>query len=180
MHDTFFVSGTGTPRETFAASMLAGDMQTARGTFEMLVPIGASLSAKFDDVMLSGTASIAGPGVSYSAGELSGYVTLDEFFAALNDYVQSECACLSAPDPVIRRLGDGTVEQHCSSLTPSVCIAAGNDTCAALGANCSTLVPLFVVAADIELESTRTGYDAISFGMAWTAVPATIAGITTP
>ncbi|MBW2260686.1 MAG: hypothetical protein JRG91_01840 [Deltaproteobacteria bacterium] len=179
-YDTFFVTGTGTPLETFPASMSSGDMLTARGSFEMLIPLAVPVTAKFEDAELTGTATVSTPGVTYSAGTLSGYVTLDEFFSALNDYVQTDCACLSAPDPVFRRLSDGTVEEHCTDLTPSTCAAAGNDTCAALGTNCSTLVPLFVSAADLELESTRTGYDAISFGMAWTAVPATISGVTTP
>ncbi len=179
-YDTSFTTGTGTPLEAFAASMSSREMRTSRGPFEMIIPLGFSISARFEDTELSGTASISTSGVSYTSGRMSGYVTLDEFFSALNDYVQAECACLSAPDPVFSRLSDGTVEEHCTDLTPSTCAAAGNTTCAALGTNCSTLVPLFVDAADLELESTRTGYDAISFGMAWTAAPATISGVTTP
>lgn len=178
--EEFFVPGTGTPRETFAAEMTSGDMTTGRGTFVLLIPLAVPISVEFEDAELTGRADITTDGVTYAAGTLSGYVTLDEFFGGLNDYIQTDCECLSPPDPVLERLADGTVEEHCSDLTPADCLSAGNDTCAVIGALCSSLIPEFTGAADLELDSTRTGYDAISFGMEWTAVPATLSGVTTP
>jgi hypothetical protein len=172
-----FVTGSGTPLETFPASMVAGAMVAGPGSFVMPVPLTAALLLPFEDVELTGSATLGSSGVSYSGGTFSGYVTLEELLEAYNDFIQTNCSCLSPPDPVFVRESTGSITNRCTDLDSAACLSAGNDLCYQIGSTCFTLVGILPMTADLETDSSMTGYDAYSFGFEWTAVPANISGL---
>lgn len=190
-----FASG-GTPIIHFNPAVLS-DNELAAGpsTFLLSLPLGVvTLEVAVAEAELTGTATISDDGVAYANGTLSGYVFIEEIVRALNAFVRSEtCDCLGLTgDPFTYNQETGQVLSSClppatlNDLCPeeeqSVCRLLSGEQIGPVSV-CSMLPNLLQAAPDLDtsgdcqLDPDNCVYDAISVGLQWTAVPATLAGL---
>lgn len=156
------------------------------GTLELLLPLSANyeLRVPVREVELFATPSFSDPGLSYTMGTLSGYVTVDDMFAALNRDAEEHCACLGLEgndlftfDPAL-----GRWSTYCPQDVYTLCpdqprchILGGSDLGGDPGELCGFVPGYLPALADIDLDNDPdNGSEAISLGLEWTSAPATI------
>ncbi len=176
-----FVSGTGTPRSLFEPAALSGGNLTAGpGTLTLELPFaGVSLDYTFEDVRIESAVSVSSGAVTYTAGELSGYLSVDDYFAGINDFVSTSCSCLALSGPLYSRSGSSwthqcldqaVVDTRCPTEPACREVAAGDDC---------TISPLVIPSlADLDTDTSTPGYEALSLGLRFTAAPVTVTGVT--
>lgn len=183
-------------------------MEAGPGTFLLRINLGgAVLELPIEQATVRGDALeiTADPlKFGYGTGTISGYVETADFRGAINDFVRSECACLTDyvngdGERPFDADGDGVVDvdlygseptfwvpNHCLAAADvdSVCdpLVSGNaneEGCVGLVANptCTGLPLLISTATDIDTNNNTSAFEAISAGLVFKAVPANILGM---
>jgi len=169
----------GDPLITFAgASVMGGKMHA--GPSQFVVPIEIpdpplDLTLTVDSAIVN--ADIAWDnGYKLSNGELCGYVTIDQIFAALNDFAVTSCDCLNLEGDLIEGIGTGAYS--CGGSDPA-CIPDDPETgdmqeiCGTIANYCDTAVVLLPSFLDVDADEDGTG-DAISLGATFGATSAVL------
>lgn len=182
-----FVSGTGEPVSVYDASrsedLVAGYSTTVQLP---LMFMNALVQVPVQEARIAATARFGVGGVSYVTGTLSGYVRVADVFAAFNEVILSTvCACLDLAAPVYVETGANEWASECVGAAASVCTQPAEQICVALANRSATslcsLAPGFLSgggdAVDIDMDGDLTnGYEALSLGLEWAAVPGIIVG----
>lgn len=187
-----FVAGSGRPQVVYPrASLTDGHLVAADGDFSIaLALVGISLVVPVSDVTLEADLTSDADGVSLTNGELSGYVKVDDFFAAYNDVVAAACGCAGLPGDLFTYnttnkewendcRTNASVAASCTDPDEEICITLiGNGVLSDPIGVCSLLGPLFPGLADIDLNGTKTEYEGLSIGLTFEGVPADVVGLT--
>jgi hypothetical protein len=177
-----FATGTGTPRSLFEPSTLsAGALAAGPGTMTLALPFaGVTLAYTFDDVRIESTVTVAA-GVTYTTGMLSGYLKVDDYFGGINDFVSGSCPCLGLSGPLYSRTSTTWTEQ-CMDITTAttLCPAAADAGCreVASGTDCTASPVIIPALADLDTDPGQMGFESLSLGLRFTAVPVTVSGVT--
>ena len=176
-----FEPGTGTPLSAFDAVFFSeptGAVLSPSGS--MFVPFALAnteLQLPLEAARVRGTAVPTNDGVSYSRGEISGYITVDDFFGTLNDTLEERCSCIADELPIFTKNVDGDWVESCPT-GPTVVNACGGspltEVCVGIagrvqdGGACSQFPLLVPNQVDIDTDGDDE-YDAISFGLEFIA-----------
>jgi len=177
-----FVPGTGRPRSVFVpASVSAGSVEAGPGDAYIPVPFGPAVTIyKFEGTHMAGSIDLSS-GVRYSAGTMAGWLTIDEYFRGINEIMATQCGCLGISGPLYEKTGT-TWTHHCANEAAAMasCTATGEGVCVQMGSGLACTVQPLVIpeSADIDLNPAMNGYEALSFGLRFTAIPATVSGLT--
>ncbi len=127
-------------------------------------------------MLVEGTLDSSGP--SYSSGTFAGYLLVDDFFEGINTVVARDCSCLGLTTALYEKVG-ASWTNHCVAPSDAMTSCAAEPACVELGSGTACgLSPTIVPAlADLDVDASVAGYDALSFGLEFTAVPATVTGI---
>jgi hypothetical protein len=179
------LDATGAPLLYFdPALMEGGSMSAGPDQLSLILPfIGLNLEVTVEEATMTGDAMIGSPEVSYDSGTMSGYVTVEEIFTGINEIVASECSCLGlGATPLYEQDGDGDWTGNCVSDPELVC--PDIELCRTLGGDdinssetCSATLTFLPQLADIDTDGDTSKYEAVSLGMEWTGVPATVVGV---
>lgn len=180
-----FVSGSGEPKNFFdPAEMSSGELSAGPAQIAVDFPFeGVLLQIAIDEAELTGTATINESSVTYQNGTLSGWVTLEDFFGALNDVAASpQCDCLGLDGDLF--VDNNGWEENCVSDAANKCDGPGEAVCANIGGDdftndeACTLLPGFLEEeADIDLNNDPSRYEALSIGLMWSGVEASVVGL---
>lgn len=176
-----FLPGTGTPRSLFEPSALAsGTLTAGPGAITLALPFaGVTLAYTFEDVRLSSAVDTSA-GVAYTAGELSGYLKVDDYFGGINDYVASSCSCLGLTGPLYSRSGSMWTNQCIDEAEAMTrCPAASESGCREVssGTDCTASPVIIPSLADLDTDASTAGYESLSLGLRFTAAPVTVTGV---
>jgi len=176
-----FVPGTGTPRSLFEPSSLSGGALVAGpGAMTLALPFaGITLAYTFEDVSIGGTVTGA-TGVTYTAGTLSGFLKVDDYFGGVNDFVTSSCACLGLTGPLYTRSGSAWTHQCLDQLDADArCPGVDDGGCreVAAGTDCTASPVIIPSLADLDTDAGTPGYESLSLGLRFTAAPVTVSGV---
>ncbi len=184
-----FEGQTGTPSAVLdPVYLLDGAMSTTGGTFELEVPFGAApLSLTVQDLTLDAELTISPTGVAAVNGTLSGIVTRDDVFVAMNVLVDATCGCLGLTGQLFTQAPGGSWQGDCQRGAAALCPAEEEVICRNLGGNdlfqgelCATLPGVLALIADIDMNGDTSAYEGLSVGLQWEGVPATVNGIFDP
>ena len=186
-----FIPGTGEPLATFSSASFDGaNIQASGGSIEIAMPITntAILVVPLQDVQLTSTANESGQSVAMQNGELSGYVTVTDFYDSYNFVVNEACSCLGLTGDLVEPNGDGTYTYNCVSDALTLCSAPEEEVCATMagtnlftGGEICTGLDLFIGGvADIDLDGDPTVYEGLSVGLTFQGVPGEVVGLVTP
>lgn len=180
-----FVPGTGRPLYRFPGATVTGDQLEADGGSLSLGLdfLSGTLALTVRDVQLRGTIARDTGGVGLEDGELSGFVRVEDFYAAYNDLIDQSCGCLGLSGDLFTF--DGTAwagdcvsdpDLVCTLPDEEICqILAGDDL---LGGQVCGLIPNIIVAnADLNLDTGDTDREALSIGLLAQGVPGRIGGL---
>jgi hypothetical protein len=178
-----FVPGSGQPRSLFEPATLASsNLAAGPGTLTIALPFaGVTLDYAFEDVHLEGSVTITASGVRYVTGRLSGFLRVDDYFGGINDFVSTECACLGLTDPLYARSGSSWTNQcQEQAVVDTLCPGVDEAGCREIGAgiDCTTSPLVIPSYADLDVDASSPGYEALSLGLRFTATPVTITGVT--
>jgi hypothetical protein len=180
-----FVTGTGEPTTTFASVSRTGDTMLAEGgAIDIFLPFGlVDLVLPVSDVTLTADITPSADGVAAANGSMSGYVTVDDLFGAMNQVVDASCGCLGRTTQLFSKTG-ATWGADCQADAADLCMADEEEVCRSLaggnilaGGLCNVVPPLMTNVADLDLDDTVTGYEALSIGLNWSGVNATVTGV---
>ncbi len=117
--------------------------------------------------------------MTYTAGEISGYLPVDDYFGGINDFVASSCSCLGLSGPLYARSGTMWTNQ-CQDQAVVDAACPSDPACAEVGAGTDcTASPLLITSlADLDTDASMPGYDSLSLGLRFTAAPVTVSGVT--
>jgi hypothetical protein len=190
--DPASLDSNGDPKSSFPqASVVGGRLSVANGTAPLVLPVGAELvEVVVENVRISadvtpGADLEAGGRVALTNGELSGTVSLDEMFGALNTVAEA-CSCISqSTHPVfVEEVNNGTPNWVCTSTDQdnSSCQndSSATQMCQTLADNesafgCSYVAQVIDSQADLDLDQDQHE-DAYSLGAEFEAVGASIVG----
>jgi len=179
-----FLPGTGTPRLTLDANISsAGELHASGDNFELTLGLfGAALNMKLGAFQLDATADETSNSIAYRRGKMSGYVEVRNFFGAINQYVETSCSCLGLTGPLFSQRSDGSWVGDCQADAAALCSAAAQGFCVTMGdaspqGSCVLTPQILPDAADLDLDPTQAGYEALSLGFQWDASPASVVGI---
>ena len=173
-----FAGATGTPTSVFVpAEITSGAVTAGPGEVTLPIPLGAlAVDYRFRNVIIEGTLDRSGP--SYTAGTMAGYLLVDDYFEGLNLVAARDCACLGLTTPLYEKVGT-TWTEHCVPATTAMTACAATPACVDLGSGtaCEFSPILVPDLADLDVDSSVASFDALSFGLQFTASPATINGV---
>lgn len=175
-----FVGDTGTPRETFPAQANFGAVTAYPGVFEMPIPTTIIATYPVQDTMIIGDIALEGGGVSWTDATLSGYLLLTDFLDGINKWLVDHCDCVGPDGSTFARETDGSISDECTDLDSTTCDPEADGACIQFATFCPAFIVLVENLADLEIDASVDGYDAISWGMHFTAVPADVTGIAAP
>ena len=174
-----FVEGTGTPKSYFDGATFNHSLSsvfTGARNIEIPFPLfGGYVDMPLRDARITGTASATRDGVTYTRGELSGYIVEDDFYQALNDTLTEKCSCISADLPVFTKSGDNWTADCPSTIDlTNNCDAAEEEICIGIAGTPANdglcTVVTFLSANQLDIDSDGDAeYDAMSFGVEFTA-----------
>jgi len=187
-----FEPGTGEP-SNFAHPALMDTTSLSAGPFtlEIKIPFGflsLDLVAEAAEVTAD-HGPISDAGIDYTNGEISGYVPVDDIFAALNEILNSsQCDCLGLAEDVFQQNASGvwTSGMRCLADAATVCALEDEAVCATLAGSdfaadppqvCVVLPGLMAGIADINLDEDTNDFEAMSLGLQFTGVPAQVNGV---
>ncbi len=180
-----FLPGTGTPKDVLDATISSlGEMHATGDGFRITLGLyGAPLTMTVHDPVLDATADETSTTIAYRRGKMSGFITVQDFFDALNGYVAKQCACLGLSGPLFSQAADGTWSGACVTDAASLCTAAGESFCVTIGdddplGSCTLTPQILPDAADIDLDGDPTTFEALSMGFTWASQPARAVGLT--
>jgi len=179
-----FVGGTGTPKSYFDGTTFNKSLSTVlTGARNIVVPFpvfGGFVEVPLRDARITGTATATRDGVTYTRGELSGYIVEDDFYAALNATLAAQCGCISGDLPIFSKSGDNwtsscpngnDVATACDADDERICIGIASSP--ANSGACSLWT--FISANQLDIDSDGDSeYDAMSFGLEFTAEEAVL------
>ncbi len=184
--DSTTLDAQGHPLSDFdVASVTNGRLSVTGGNAPLVLPVGAdlveigvqqlSLQADVDS-----SADLTSNGrVALSNGQLSGVITLDEMFSALNTVAQG-CSCISS-DPLFTEQSPDSYTCSPAASEKQACDSdpSASDMCKTLASKsgCTTVAAVMTQSADLDLNSDP-GNDALSLGATFEAVGASIRGTT--
>ena len=183
-HGTFRVPSTslypnGAPIYGFDSASVAGGRLTAEGGWWALPTSCQTTGFDFDisaeDVSVTATIQAEVGGYLQRRGELCGYIAKVSVLGALNDYVATYCGCLGLARPLIVNEGGGSYA--CSEAAPT-CDPEDEigSICSTLNQFCGSVVLLLPMFLDVDYDGDEIG-DAMSVGLRFSAVPASIVGV---
>jgi hypothetical protein len=166
------------PDDSFRMDGLQGDF--AEGTTYTEASAGVTtLTATVKEARISGAATLSETAASYTGGELSGYILVDELFAGLNAYAAT-CTCLGLSGDLFAKGPDGLWDSDCVANAATLC--AEEPDCATIagsevfeGQACPLVPDLIQNNADIDLNDDPAVYEGLSVGFEWTGQNAAIA-----
>lgn len=178
-----FVGNTGEPvRVMDPAEMTASMMSGGPISIDVILPFGAaSIPVPIDQMNASATATIATDSVTYTMGEMSGYIPEDEVFAGINSIASSPtCTCLGLNGAdLYNEDAMGRWSGTCQDVS-NKCLTSDEFPCRVIagtsifdGQVCTVLPGILTNAADIDTNNDGD-YDALSIGLTWEGVDATI------
>jgi hypothetical protein len=171
-----FRGGSGEPVHQLAPAVIEGGSLSAGpgGSMQILVSLGGPMLAlPVRDLLVEATVAAGG---SLQRGSVSGYIELDDYFAAMNSWVDASCGCMNVDGPLYLRDSDGQWSADCPQA--SSCDPTEDPVCSSLGGSfCSLLTFSITGVADLDLVAGRDGYEAISIGLEWTGVEAQVKGL---
>jgi hypothetical protein len=176
-----FVPGTATPLIAFGAAAIAsGVMSAGPSLFVLSLPLleGVDLNLTIHDTQIESLSSAGsnGTGLDLNEGKLGGVIPLGELYNALNAFGDSQCACLGLDGPLISWMGEGTTAVCSSDYETDACNAdPDTETCSTIAGACGLVTTL--LKADIDTNANGVK-DAISIGLNFKGVSATLSGIT--
>ncbi len=180
-----FQSGTGRPRAVFdAANVTGGQLHATGGLIEIAMPIidDTLLILPLQDVTLEGTLSDSG---EITNGELSGYVTVTDFYNGYNAAVADLCGCLNLQGDLFRDNGTETWDATCVANPETLCTAPEELVCIPMagddlwgGGELCTIIPVLMTSTpDLDLDGDTSTFEAMSVGFHYGAATANITGL---
>lgn len=178
-----FKPGTGEPLVVFnPASMMANEMAAGPTSLDFSLPfLGSTLSLAIQQAEVSGTATVPNDGIAYTDGALSGWVTLESMYTAINTIIDQNCACIGNTQPIYTQ--DATNQEWegaCVANVNTVCPSNAEEICRVLagsniqnGGVCGLLPSILQGAADIDADNDDN-FEALSIGFEWSAARADI------
>ncbi|HYB99844.1 MAG TPA: hypothetical protein VEC57_12005 [Candidatus Limnocylindrales bacterium] len=189
-----FVPGKGEPLSVFYPSMFdegVDGLQAGPSTLNFPIPFGiVLLDLPIASVNITGDSTVLPAGIQYDNGAVSGYLLVDSFYTALNQLLDSPlCDCLGHTQSLYYQDEEGawTSQGRCVSMaadkcpeeTESICVTLGGDGGLSSPPQVCTLLPVVIEgAADIDLNNNPSYYEGFSAGFNFSAVPATVVGVT--
>jgi hypothetical protein len=187
-----FITGSAEPVNFAHPAQMGIDLMSAGPfTLDLVLPFGfltLALPTEQTEVEAS-HGPIEAAGISYAGGELSGLVRLDGIFDSINEILAAPaCACLASTEPVYRKGLDGAWTASCVADARARCPGVEQDVCVILaGSNlladpdppevCLILPGVLNGAADLDLDSVPSTFEALSLGLEFTGVPASVVGL---
>jgi hypothetical protein len=177
-----FVPGSGQPRLIMnPADVRDGATSGGPITLELQIPIGVALvPVTVHDARIEGRMRKGSDGVGYSEGKLSGFASTAEIFRAVNEVVAANCDCLGLDRDLYGMSTTGNWSGACTPMAHITCDQPDEEVCRVLGgANvidggyCGVLPQIVQNTADIDSDGDGE-WDALSLGLRWSAVPASI------
>lgn len=177
-----FVAGTGEPVVNFNPARMQGSQMSAgpRSLGFSLPFLGSSLTIDISEAEVNGLATINANGVSYTDGALSGYVTLESMYGAINTILDQNCGCLGANRTIYTQDGAGAWAGACVADVATLCPSAPEEICRILagtslgsGQVCGLLPGVLEGSADIDADRDDL-YESLSIGFEWRAANADI------
>jgi hypothetical protein len=176
---------TGAPLLYFdPARMEGGEMSAGPDQLSLFLPfLGLNLELTVEEATMTGDAMIGSPEVTYQNGTMAGYITVEEILTGINEIVASQCSCLGlGATPLYEQDADGQWSANCVSDPENVC--PGQSLCQTVGGDdinasqtCNVTAVLLPQLADIDTDGDNSDYEAVSLGLQWTGVPASIVGV---
>ncbi len=147
--------------------------------FPLPLPLGEGLpmaSISLVGVVADAWLEDDGFGPQAVSGEMSGIILMADWYGALNDFANANCACLNLTEDLYEVTFSGGYDVTCHTSSNSNCGGAGLEpTCQALNDYCAIKTMLFNPDQDSDGDSVPDG---MSVGMYFETVSATISGIT--
>lgn len=178
-----FVSGTGEPARVMNRADMTGSVMSGGPiSIDVILPFGAAaIYVPVQSMNATASANVTVDSVTYSQGELSGYILEDDVFDGLNDLASSPaCTCLGLNGGELYSKTNGRWAGNCDSGAPAKCPNSSEYACRVIagtslqdGGVCTLLPGIVQNSADIEL-SGDDDYDALSIGLTWDAVGASL------
>lgn len=125
------------------------------------------------------TQSTIADGIWLTNGKLGGVVRIDDILDGVNNFASTcDCMGLSGDDAISYQANDvaGTAECNVGTTEADACTADGQDSCATIAKNCSLVVNVLPLLADIDTDNDGTN-DAVSVGAKFETVGTTFSGI---
>lgn len=181
-----FLGGTGEPASLFFPSLMTEtDMTAGPASLDFPIPFGIlTLDLTVSAAKVTGVHSgVDAAGIEYTSGTISGYLQIDQFFSAANAILNGDdCSCLGLTEDVYQKIG-GFWTGVCVTDPELLCTLPDEEICATLAGNsigeaqvCGAL-PFFIAdAADIDL-TADPGFEGLSLGIEFTAVPGQVNGV---
>jgi hypothetical protein len=179
-----FIGTTGEPQQVMnRADMTASLMSGGPISINVVLPFGSvGIGVPIDSMNAEATATITVDSVTYIDGELSGYIPEDKVFEGVNTLASSpECACLGLNGAdLFTKSGNGQWSGACDRNAATKCSQSSEFACQVVagssildGQICSVFPGIIQNAADIDSDGDSND-DALSIGLTWTAVDATL------
>jgi len=172
----------GTPLITFAGASVAGGVIEA-GPSQFIVPISIedpplNLVLTVDEASMNADITNGANGYELGNGTLCGYITIEQIFNALNDFMGGSCGCLGYTGEAIYMNADE--EWECATFV-STCNPDDPETgsiqeiCGQIGQYCGMAAGLLPQFLDVDVDGDGAG-DAISLGATFGATSAVLNG----
>ena len=181
-----FIDNTGEPTAKFGqATITAGQLEASDGTFDIAMPLtdNSVLVLPLQDVRISADIAPGGNGVAMSGGELSGYVTVEDFFGSYNQVIDEMCSCLGLSGDLFTE-DQGEWSGDCVAGAAALCTLPEEEVCMTMGGTnlfngeiCAVVPFLMESMPDLDLDGDPTTFEALSAGLRFSGAEGEIMGL---